>query len=141
VTYSRDALEQELERDEAFVPHAYQDHLGFWTIGFGRLIDQRRSGGISRAEGLILLSNDITGRETVLDAAVPWWRQLSDGRQRALLNMAYQLGANGLLKFVATLDHLQGGRYAAAAESASRSLWAKQTPERAARVIAQLRDG
>lgn len=24
------------------VPHAYQDHLGYWTIGVGRLIDKRK---------------------------------------------------------------------------------------------------
>jgi lysozyme len=35
-------LAEMLTRDEGRVRHAYQDHLGFWTIGVGRLIDQRK---------------------------------------------------------------------------------------------------
>ena len=35
-------LSKQLERDEGRVRHAYQDHLGYWTIGVGRLIDARR---------------------------------------------------------------------------------------------------
>ena len=39
-----------LRRDEGRVRHAYQDHLGYWTIGVGRLIDQRKGGGLSEDE-------------------------------------------------------------------------------------------
>ena len=37
----------QLRREEGSIPHAYQDHLGFWTIGVGRLIDERKGGGLS----------------------------------------------------------------------------------------------
>ena len=36
---------EQLRRNEGEVLHAYQDHLGFWTIGVGRLIDKRKGGG------------------------------------------------------------------------------------------------
>ena len=28
-------LKKDLMLDEGDIPHAYQDHLGFWTIGVG----------------------------------------------------------------------------------------------------------
>ena len=44
--------------EEGLVLHAYEDHLGYLTIGYGRLIDKRRGGGISKAEAEYLLLND-----------------------------------------------------------------------------------
>ena len=35
-------LRKSIEDHEGRVPHAYQDHKGFWTIGVGHLIDERR---------------------------------------------------------------------------------------------------
>ena len=34
-----------LESEESSVPHSYQDHLGYWTIGVGHLIDERQPHG------------------------------------------------------------------------------------------------
>lgn len=36
-----DPIWRTLETDEGRVPHAYQDHLGYWTIGVGHLVDKR----------------------------------------------------------------------------------------------------
>jgi hypothetical protein len=52
-------LTAQLRRDEGEVLHAYSDHLGFTTIGVGRLIDKRRGGGITKEESKYLLENDI----------------------------------------------------------------------------------
>jgi lysozyme len=49
----------ELRRDEGVDRSAYQDHLGFWTIGVGRLIDRRKGGGLSDEEIDYLLQNDV----------------------------------------------------------------------------------
>lgn len=35
-------LKKQLIRDEGDVPYAYQDSLGYWTIGAGFLIDKRK---------------------------------------------------------------------------------------------------
>jgi lysozyme len=35
-------IKQQLIRDEGVVPCAYQDHLGYWTIGVGRLIENEK---------------------------------------------------------------------------------------------------
>lgn len=134
---------EDLMRDEGFRPEMYQDHLGFWTIGIGFMIDTDHPGHIkmTKAVANLWLLEIISERKKSLDDAIPWWRNLDDGRQRALLNMAYQLGVTGLLNFEKTLTHLEAGRYSQAAEEALDSRWASQTPNRAARVAELIRNG
>lgn len=131
----------QLRRDEGEVLSAYQDHLGYLTIGVGRLIDARRGGGISAEESAMLLGNDVARVAAELDQRLPWWRGLDDARQGVILNMAFQLGVGGLLGFRMTLGLVQAGRYEDAAAQMLRSKWATQTPQRAQRVAEQMRTG
>lgn len=134
-------LMSELRRDESFVSHGYTDHLGYLTIGIGRLIDQRKGGGITEAEALYLLGNDVQKVYAQLHNTLPWFGKLSDALQRALCNMAFQMGIDGLLGFKNTLDMIRIGNYKAAAANARLSKWYSQTPERAERVIALILEG
>lgn len=140
-TVDRTRLIADLVRDEGLVLHAYPDSEGFLTIGIGRLIDRRRGGGISEEEAFYLAGHDIDGVEADLDRALPWWRSLSEPRQRALANMCFNLGLTRLLAFKVTLGHLQAGRYEYAAREALKSKWAKQVGERAERIAEMLRRG
>lgn len=137
----KDKLAKQLYRDEGFVSHAYKDSLGFWTIGIGRLIDKDKGGGITEEEALYLLNNDIDRKTAELLKALPWVDKLDEARKGALFNMAFQMGVPGLLKFKNTLALIQQGDYKAAALQMERSLWAKQTPNRAKRVIEQMEKG
>jgi lysozyme len=130
---------KDLMRDEDEVLHAYQDHLGFWTIGVGILIDKRKGGGITKEESDYLLTNRLSTKMAEMDKGMPWWRQHPESVQRALLNMAYQMGVAGLLEFKTTLGLIQAKKYNEAADNALRSLWARQTPDRAKRVAALIR--
>lgn len=132
---------RQLRGDESAKRSAYQDHLGYWTIGIGRLIDARKGGGLSEDEMDYLLANDVKRRETELDKRLSWWRQLDDARQGVLINMAFQLGVDGLLGFKNTLDLIKSGRYDAAAAGMMNSKWAVQTPNRASRLAKQMRTG
>ena len=134
-------LRDQLIRDEGEVAHAYQDSLGFWTIGVGRLIDKRKGGGLSRAEIAMLLDNDIKRVDVELSIALPWLPQLDDARRAVLLNMAFQMGPAGLLKFKRTLDLVRAGRWADAARAMLQSKWATQTPQRAKRLARQMDTG
>jgi lysozyme len=134
-------LTQQLRRDEDEVLHAYKDHLGFLTIGVGRLIDKRKGGGITSEESAYLLGNDIDKRDADLRSRLEWFPSLDAARQGALLNMAFQMGVDGLLGFHNTLDAVRDGHYAHAANLALQSLWAKQTPERARRIAFQIESG
>lgn len=134
-------LIKQLRDEEGEVLSAYQDHLGFWTIGVGHLIDKRKDGTISPYISSLLLESDIADKASDLDKYLPWWRDLDDGRQAVLLGMAFQMGINGLLGFKNTLAMVKSGNYAGAANGMLNSLWAKQTPARAKRMSEQMRTG
>ena len=137
----KEELTKQLRRDEDEVLSAYQDHLGFWTIGVGRLIDKRKGGGITTEESAYLLSNDIDKRQAELLRRAPWTANLDAVRFGALLNMAFQMGVDGLLGFKNTLNFVRSGDYLNAADGMLQSLWAKQTPERAKRIAQQMKTG
>lgn len=121
--------------------HAYSDSLGFLTIGVGRLIDQRKGGGITPEESAYLLSNDIDKRLEELRRRLPWFPRLNEARQGVLLNMSFQMGVEGLLAFKNTLAMIESGDYEKAARGMLASLWATQTPARAERLSEQMRTG
>lgn len=131
-----------LEEEEGRVAHAYRDHLGYLTIGVGRLIDQRRGGTLLPSEIDLLLTNDIAARVAAMRRWPAWQRVQRDPvRATALLSMCFQLGVRGLAAFADTLGHVADGRFADAADAMLESLWAEQTPARAARVAYMMRTG
>jgi lysozyme len=140
LTWVQRATDQ-IKQDEGLVLHAYDDHLGFSTIGYGRLIDRRKGGGISQDEAEYLLKNDVNARLNVLKNAIPFFDRLDDARKAVLLNMSFQLGITGLLKFKSTLAFIEAGDFENAAANMLKSLWARQTPNRARRLAEQMRTG
>ena len=135
-------LTKQLRTDEGVKSQAYQDHLGFWTIGVGRLIDARKPGsGLRPHEIDMLLQNDIDDRIEALTRRLPWFQNLDDARKGVLLNMSFQLGVDGLMGFKNTLAMVESGDYMGAARNMMQSKWAGQTPARAARMAEQLRTG
>lgn len=137
----KEELKKQLIRDEGVVEHAYQDHLGYWTIGVGRLIDKRKGGKLRPNEIEFLLENDIADRVQELTKRIPWFTKLDKARQGVLLNMSFQMGVEGLLGFKNTLKMVETGKYEDAARGMLQSLWARQTPERAKRLSEQMRTG
>lgn len=134
-------IEEQLRLDEGERLTAYQDHLGYWTIGVGRLIDARKGGGISRAESALLLQHDIERVERAIRRALPWADALDDARFGVMVNMGFQLGVAGLLGFAQTLASIKAGEYSHAADRMLASRWASQTPARATRLAEQMRSG
>lgn len=147
-------LVAELRRDEGEVLKVYRDHLGWLTVGVGHLIDVRKGADpapfgmplklgdtITWAQSESLLLADIAAKEAELDKAIPWWRKLSDARQRVLLNMAFNLGTAGLLGFQNTLRMIQGGSYLPASRAMLLSKWAGQVGDRAKRLSDMMAGG
>lgn len=130
-----------LRGEEGEVLSEYKDHLGYSTIGVGRLIDARKGGGITAEESAYLLSNDIQKKLSELERKLPWIKELDEARRGVLLSMAFQMGTAGLLGFKNTLEMVRTGRYTDAAKGMLNSLWAKQTPQRAKRHSEQMRTG
>jgi lysozyme len=141
-TETRERLLAHLVVDEGCVLHAYTDHLGYLTIGVGRLIDKRRGGGITHTEALYLLGNDIDRFEAGVLLRFPWVSMLDDVRQCAVMNLAFNLGLDGLAKFANTLSAIQQGDWSAAARGLKNSLWFKQVQRsRSSRIISMILTG
>lgn len=136
-----DRLEQQLRRDEGVVRHAYTDSEGYLTIGVGRLIDERRGGGLSDDEITYLLRDDISRTVRQLLDALPWAANLDEVRFCALVNMAFNLGVGGLLGFRHTLAAIKANNYTLAAREMLDSKWATQVGARATRLADQMRSG
>jgi lysozyme len=132
-------LRKEIKREEGWSGTVYQDSLGFWTIGFGFLVDSRKGDKLPMSVAEAWLDYKIQEKVDALFLALPWLTDQPEEVQNALINMAYQLGVEGLLKFKNTLALLKAGDRQGAADNALKSLWARQTPQRAKRVTDMIR--
>lgn len=133
-------LEEQLIRDESEVLHAYQDSLGFWTIGVGHLIDQRKGGSIPKEISRQLLQYDLDRIRAFVRTHFPWSLSLDEARAAAFTNMAFNL-QNNLDGFVHFLAKMQAGDYVGAAVEGLDSKWAKQVGARAERIMKQIETG
>ena len=98
-------LVQTLKQEEGFRSKPYLDSRGVLTIGFGTDLDE----GITKAEGEYLLRERLrSAMERLRMAWEPFSRQ-PPRIQSALLDMAYNLGTEGLLKFHDMLAALEAG--------------------------------
>ena len=131
-------LKESLMRDEGLRLKPYTDTTGHLTIGFGRNLT---TVGLSLAEAEVLLDNDIQRAAADVQAALPWTGGLDEPRRAALINMAFNLGVQGLLGFPKMLAACERGDWRLAAVEAISSRWAQQVGARAGRLAAQLETG
>ena len=131
-------MKRELLRDEGLRLKPYRCTAGKLTIGVGRNLDDV---GITANEADTLLENNIGCAMADLDRALPLWRNLSDARRRALVNMVFNMGLSRLMGFRNMLADLCAGDGVGAAAEALNSAWARQVGPRAARIADILREG
>jgi len=76
-----------------------------------------------------------------LEYRLPWFTELDEVRQAVLVDMGYNLGIDGLLKFKRTLGSVESGNYANAAIQMLESKWATQVGHRAERLSDMMETG
>jgi len=121
--------------EEGLVLHAYDDHLGYTTIGYGRLIDKRRGGGISKAEAEYLLLNDCRRVEQEISNKYPWWVKLPEPAQEAIFDMTFNMGSSFLTGWPNTWDAISKREWGRVIHNISGSKYAQQVSNRAMRNI------
>ena len=131
-------LKESLIRDEGLRLTVYNDTRGIPTIGVGRNLQDR---GITKDEAMLLLENDILDCRTLLAKHLEWTDQLDTPRREVLINMLFNLGLGGLLKFQKMLDALKQKNYQLAAKEMLDSQWAAQVGNRAKRLAVQMETG
>jgi lysozyme len=135
---ARVKLKQLLVHHESYRQYPYTDTTGHITIGIGRNLSDR---GISTTEALSLLDDDVLYFSGQLNHYLPFFVNLSENRQIALIDMCFNLGTKGLLNFTQMIDALEKGDYEAAAKEMLNSKWATQVGERATTLANIIRTG
>lgn len=121
-------INQMLIEHEGFKNKLYICPAGKPTIGVGRNLEDK---GLSTEEVYYLLENDISYTEADLRKKLCWFKNLTINRQDVLVDMAFNLGISGLLKFKKTLKLIEEGNYKLAAKEMLKSKWATQVKNRA----------
>jgi len=135
MSYDEDALRLELIRDEGKRLTPYRDSMGYWTVGIGHLLKRgEKRETITERQCLEYLIGDIVDAEQKLDSILPGWRNHGDARQRAMVNLAFNLGW-GLKQFVNFLNAMEREDYASAGRHLRASRWAEHVKGRAPRII------
>jgi len=136
------SLQTMLERDEGRRNVAYQDTLGKWTIGIGHHDANVKAGMVWSDEKVdAVFAADVAEKTAQCEAAFPWLDQLSEPRRAVVIAMCFQMGIGRLKLFANTLGDMERGDYVRAASGMLNSLWAHQTPKRAARMALQMERG
>ena len=131
-------LHEQIIRDEGCRLRVYKDSRGIETIGVGRNL---RDKGLSQAEAEALLANDLLESTAAVMSDIPCAFRLDEIRRAVLVNMAFNLGIGGLLKFTRMLTAVEAGDYDRAASEMMDSTWAKQVGQRADRLARQMQTG
>lgn len=132
-------IEKQLILHEGLRLKPYRDTIkGHLTIGVGRNLDTT---GITRDEAIHLLRNDLVRVRRELSAALPFFTRLSPIRRQVLIDMAFNLGTQGLLKFKKMLAAIDRGDYEIASIEMLSSKWATQVGKRAQRLALMIRLG
>jgi len=131
-------LREQLIRDEDNKQFVYTDSVGVPTIGVGRNLLAK---GLSALEREFLLHNDIAEHTLEIWQNIPWASQLDEVRLEVLINMSFNLGTAGLMKFAKFLAALKAKQYDVAAREMLDSKWAAQVGPRATRLSQQIITG
>lgn len=116
---------------------AYRCTADKTTIGYGRNLDDK---GISKDEAEQFLDTDIA--ECIQDLSTfPYWNNLNDRRQAALIDLRFCLGPNRYRQFVKMEAALNAGDYEEAADQILDSRFAQQTGHRASDLALMIQEG
>lgn len=153
-----------LAEEEGWRDKPYIDSEGYPTVGFGFLLGPKGAPLSNYTFTLPRTAGEVWMR-CILDDMVlkietkPAYKQIAQALQKlrafaptgtsdygdpricVLLSMCYQMGLDGVAKFVNTLDYMAQGQFTKAAVNMLASKWATQTPNRAKRHAEQMRSG
>lgn len=142
-----DLLISDLQRDEGWKPYLYDDAngkivvpgytlIGHPTICWGFALDVSP---FTMGEAMPILESRASQKWEEIKANLPWSVVLPENIQRALCNMAYNMGTAGLMKFNTFLSLLEARKYNEAADDLESTAWYRQTGERGPRIQALIK--
>ena len=154
------SLSPDIIHEEGLRLKPYKDTRGYTTVGIGFNMDNPTARKVWKEAGVTAPFQAVKqGRQALTEAEAkklaqksyeiakndtkrlyPNFNKMSKNRQQALVNLSYQLGGPKLAEFDKANRAIRNGRFDVAAKHLAMSAWAKQTPERAKRIIAMLKE-
>jgi lysozyme len=134
-------IKERLRRFEGYRKYPYRCPAGYLTIGYGRNLEVK---GISIDEAEMLLNNDVNETIELLLNNLDFFTMLPEQAQEVLVDMTFNMGFSGVLKFKKFLEALKNKDWKKASQEMENSLWYKQTGSRAkelVKIIRELKDG
>ncbi len=131
-------LKKRIKKNEGFSSKPYKDQLGFLTIGYGHLILSNEKYLLQREinklelEQIFLKDFNIALRD-FNGFLKPFTKNKKDSE--LLIEMVFQIGYTGVLKFKKLLHHMVRGNKHLTCFEMMNSLWYKQTPNRVKALI------
>lgn len=138
---------------EGVVLKPYRCPAGYRTIGIGRNLDTNPiteeekevvgdwEHGITRNAAFYLLRHDLLRCRRQCRKYIAFWSSLDIERKYALLDMCFNLGIHGLLKFRKMLAAMEIGDFRGAAKECLNSKYAKDVGARAERIARTIETG
>lgn len=149
---NKETLRGQLEVHEGKSLTAYICPGGYLTVGVGHNVEANPVGDligrdvnqvgeeISASESDTLLDHDIDKFEEEVRRNFDFFDSLSEPRQHVLVDMAFNLGTAGMLKFRNMVAALQSQDYSRAATEMLDSQWARQVGRRSENLAVMMRD-
>jgi len=140
-----DKLKEEIKTDEGVIYEVYLDHLGYKTCGVGHLcratdpenkLEVGDPVSVERVD--VLFAEDL---ETTIDECKLLYNNFDDlpeEVQRIIANMMFNMGRPRLSRFHKMKKAVDNGDWVEASVQMKDSLWARQVPNRADRLVKRM---
>ena len=132
------SLKKRIQKNEGYSKIPYKDQLGYYTIGYGHLIKKKENFFFKNKYNKIFFHNlfEIDFNKAKNDYYKHLYKKNHKKPEKELLiEMVFQIGIFGVLKFKKMLYFLnKKEKYMASLEMLD-SLWYKQTPKRVLSLI------
>ena len=127
------ALVERIAQNEGFESKPYKCSEGVLTIGHGLTY-------ITKEESLHIVAGRASKLHLRLLDSQDWYKKLPPKIQEVIIEMCFQMGVTGMLKFKKMIANMKDSNWKGAADEMLDSLWAKQTPNRANRLSEIVRE-
>ena len=122
-------VKQMLVRHEGIRIFPYKCSENYLTISCGRNLE---TNGISEEEAMYLLDNDIKRVKEELNMNFGAWRTMPEKARMVCIDMTFQMGITGFMRFRKTRQLMELGMWLEASEEILDSKYNLQTPSRCA---------
>lgn len=113
----------------------YQDTVGVWTVGYGHNLNVP----ISQRAAWQILRDDVEDARNDCLHAFPWFLELSEQRQHAMIDLMFNMGLHRLSGFKKFLAAMELGQYDTAADELVDSRWYEQVKRRGPKIVSMIR--